>query len=79
MCLTEPGRVIEVEDGMALIAVGSGRKRALTLLVPDVRAGEQVVIGAGAIVRRIEEAEAEALRRAYHVAMGDIDRAAETE
>jgi hydrogenase assembly chaperone HypC/HupF len=70
MCLTEPGLVVEVEPGVALVAFGDRRRRALTLLVPDVQVGDQVVVSAGAVVTRVDEDRATAMRDAFHRAAG---------
>jgi len=70
MCLTEPGMVVAVEPGAATVAFGSRRRRALTLLVPDVRVGDQVVVSAGAVIRRVGDADARAMRDAFATATG---------
>jgi len=68
VCLLAPGLVTAIDDGMALVEVEGVTRRALTLLSPDVRAGDWVIVGAGAVIRRVPKDEArtieEALRRA---------------
>jgi hydrogenase expression/formation protein HypC len=58
MCVAIPGRVISVDDDGALVEVRGRRRRALTVLLPDVRAGEYVLISNGMIVERLSEDEA---------------------
>ncbi len=62
MCRSTIGRVISVEDGYAVVDLEGVRRRASTLLVPDVRADELVLIGLGSVLGRVEPADLEALR-----------------
>jgi len=76
MCLAYPGRVTRVApDGVTVSTEGRAR-RASALLHPDVRAGDWVLVAAGTIVRRLDAAEAEAIRHALATA---IDRTTERE
>ena len=63
MCLTAPGLVIAVDEDAALVRVGDVARRALTLLAPDVQPGDWVLVGAGAVIRRIGPDEAESTQR----------------
>lgn len=64
MCITSPGRVIELDARGAIVELAGARRRASTLVVPEVAVGDWVLIGAGSILRRLEEAEAIELSRA---------------
>jgi hydrogenase assembly chaperone HypC/HupF len=66
MCLSFPGTVVDVDGGGALVETEGRRRRASTLLIPDVRSGDRVVVAAGTIVERLdawEAAEIDALLR----------------
>jgi hydrogenase assembly chaperone HypC/HupF len=73
MCLAFPGRVTEVAPDGAMVSTEGRLRHASTLLHPDVRPGEWVIVAAGSIVRRLDDAEAEAIRQALTAA---IDRTA---
>lgn len=54
MCLVAPGLVTEVDAGVAVVAIDGRTRRALTLLTPEVRPGDWVLVGAGAVIRRLD-------------------------
>jgi hydrogenase assembly chaperone HypC/HupF len=57
MCLTQPATVLTCRENEVLVAV-DGRERLITnLLVPDVRVGDHVLVGLGAVLARISAAE----------------------
>lgn len=62
MCLTLPGRVIEVDEGSALVELDGRRRRASTLLHPGVQAGDWVFVAAGTIIERLDPSEADFIR-----------------
>ncbi len=62
MCRSTIGRVIAVEDGYAVVDLDGVRRRASTLLVPDLEPGELVLIGLGSVLGRVEPADLAALR-----------------
>jgi hydrogenase assembly chaperone HypC/HupF len=64
MCLTSPGLVTATGDGTALVRIEGITRTALTLLTPDVQVGDWVLVGAGAVIRRIRPDEAESTRHA---------------
>jgi hydrogenase assembly chaperone HypC/HupF len=74
MCLAFPGRVTAVAPDGATISTEGQVRRASTLLHPDVRPGDWVLVAAGTIVRRLDDLEAQAIRRALNEA---IDRTAQ--
>jgi hydrogenase assembly chaperone HypC/HupF len=60
MCLSAAGRVISVQadEDAARVDIGGRVRRASTWLVPDAAPGDWVEVGAGALLRRLSEAEA---------------------
>jgi hydrogenase assembly chaperone HypC/HupF len=58
MCLTAPARVLAIDAEGATVLIGGHERRASTLVVPDVRVGDWVVVGAGTILERIDPPEA---------------------
>lgn len=63
MCIGYPGRVVRIEDGVATVDDGERRRRATTLLLPDVGPGAWVLVAAGTIVRELEPDDAADLAR----------------
>jgi hydrogenase assembly chaperone HypC/HupF len=68
MCITAPGLVTAVGDGTAQVHIDGMTRTALTLLTPGVRPGDWVLVGAGAVIRRIPRDEAKSIRRALDAA-----------
>jgi hydrogenase expression/formation protein HypC len=60
MCLAIPARVINVEDEMGTIDLDGTRRRVSLLLQDDVKVGDYVIVHAGFVIHKIDEAEAEA-------------------
>lgn len=69
MCIAFPGRVVSVDETGATVDLEGRLRRASTLLEPDVAAGEWVMIAAGTIVERLDEARAAEIRDALHHAI----------
>lgn len=69
MCISYPGRVVELDGGNAVVDTVGRRRRASTLVVPDVAVGEWVLVGAGSILRRLDPADALALTQALDTAL----------
>jgi hydrogenase assembly chaperone HypC/HupF len=63
MCISAPGLVTAVDEGVAHVRVDGMTRTALTLLTPGVRPGDWVLVGAGAVIRRIPRDEARSIRR----------------
>ena len=61
MCIEVPGRVIEVDADGATVLRDGRRRRASTLLIPDVQPGDWVFVAAGTIVERLEPDEASSI------------------
>jgi hydrogenase assembly chaperone HypC/HupF len=62
MCLSFPGQVVGLDTSGAVVDTEGRRRRASTLLVPDVAIGDWVAVAAGTIVDRLTPAEAAELR-----------------
>ena len=68
MCLTAPARVLSVEAGGATVLLGGRERRASTLVVPEVRVGDWVIVAAGTILEQIDPLEAAQLAAAVNEA-----------
>jgi hydrogenase expression/formation protein HypC len=68
MCISYPGRVIDLDGSIALVATDGRIRRATTLAMPEVGVGDWVVVAAGAIVDRLDEADADEISRLLDVA-----------
>lgn len=53
MCAAVEATVIEVRGDAAIVEWDGRRRGATTLLVPDVRAGERVLVAFGSILGRV--------------------------
>jgi hydrogenase assembly chaperone HypC/HupF len=62
MCLSFPGQVVAVDASGAVVDTDGRRRRASTLLVPDVAVGDWVAVAAGTIVDRLTPTEAAELQ-----------------
>jgi len=61
MCITLPGRVIGFDGEDAVVEVAGRIRRASRLVVPDVQPGDWVIVGSGAVLRRLDPDEAAAI------------------
>ena len=68
MCIGYPGRVIDLDATGATVVTEGRTRRASTVVVPDVRVGDWVTVAAGAIVARLEPADAAWIRRRLRAA-----------
>ena len=59
MCVAIPYKVVEVkENSLAEIEIAGIRHKVSSALVPDVKAGDWVLVNLGTIITRIDESEA---------------------
>jgi hydrogenase assembly chaperone HypC/HupF len=58
MCIPFPGRVVDVDAEGATVSTDGRTRRATTLIVPDVAVGDWVIVGSGAVLRRLDPADA---------------------
>ena len=64
MCLGTPGLVVALDPDGATIEADGRRRRANTLILPDLAVGEWVYVAAGTVIERLAPDEAEAIRTA---------------
>ena len=65
MCVSMLARVVAIDATGALVAADKDLpRRAGTLLYPDVRVGEWVLVGAGTIIQRLTPDEARLMAEA---------------
>ena len=76
MCISYPGRVVALEGANAVVDTTGRRRRASTLLFPEITVGEWVMVGAGSILRRLDDAEATALTETLDAARAAAGTAA---
>jgi hydrogenase assembly chaperone HypC/HupF len=62
MCVTFPGQVVSVGPAGATVRTEGRTRQASTLLYPEVRPGEWVLVAVGTIVQRLSDEEAGAIR-----------------
>ena len=55
MCLGIPGRVVEINKGIAHVDVGGTKKEASLLLMEDVVIGDYVIVHAGFAIEKVDE------------------------
>jgi hydrogenase expression/formation protein HypC len=60
MCLAVPAKLIECEADEAIADLHGNRVRISTLLVPQARIGDWVLIHAGFAIQKLEQDQAEA-------------------
>ena len=59
MCVAIPYKVLEVKDNSWVeIEIAGVRHRLSSALVPDVKAGDWVLVNLGTVITRIDESEA---------------------
>jgi len=59
MCVAIPYKILEVkETSLAEIEIAGVRHKVSSALVPDVKAGDWVLVNLGTIITRIDESEA---------------------
>ena len=59
MCISFPGLVLAVDATGATVETEGRRRRASTLLFPDIAVGDRVVVAAGTIVDRLDAWQAD--------------------
>ncbi|HBA93510.1 MAG TPA: hydrogenase assembly protein HypC [Ruminococcaceae bacterium] len=65
MCVASPGRVIEIENGMAKIEYASNITTANAGIV-DCKVGDWVLVHAGLIIQVLPENEAEYMKELFN-------------
>jgi hydrogenase assembly chaperone HypC/HupF len=70
MCLDFPGRVIERSGDVCTVECDGRKRRASTLLYPELVAGDWVYVAAGTVVERLDEATAQQINQELAIAKG---------
>lgn len=66
MCVAIPYQVLEVkENSWAEIEIAGARHKVSLVLVPEVNAGDWVLVNVGTVIARIEEDEAKEIINLY--------------
>ena len=61
MCMSRPGRVVQVRDGAAEVDVAGRRAWFNALLVPELRPGAWVLTHTSLVLSEISESDAESI------------------
>lgn len=75
MCIAAPARLLAIEASDAIVEIDGRRRRASMLLRPDVQIDDWVLVAAGTVIRRIDEAEARDLAQSLAAAMAATEPA----
>jgi hydrogenase assembly chaperone HypC/HupF len=73
MCITAPAQVVDLDAQGAVVDVDGRRRRASTLVIPDVAVGDWVMVGAGTVLRRLDPEEAAGIARTIRTAAAASD------
>jgi hydrogenase expression/formation protein HypC len=74
MCISIPSTVISIDGDQAEIDTLGSRRFASTLLMPEVKVGDYVLVSVGSIARILDEGEAEASLALFRELMAlDLD------
>ena len=65
MCLTQPATVLARFDDEVLVELDGRNRLVANLVVPDLRVGDEVLVGLGNVLTRITDAEAAAARELF--------------
>ncbi len=70
MCLSVPARVEKISGLNATVDFGGTKKEVSIMLFPDLKVGDFVLVHAGFVIQKLDEAEAvktiEAFKEIYH-------------
>ena len=69
MCLIQPATVLALFDQEVLVEVDGRNRLVANLIVPDLRVGDEVLVGLGSVLARITDAEAAATRELIDAAL----------
>jgi len=59
MCLGVPAKILEINDGSAVVELGGVRREISVMLVDDVSVGGWVIVHAGFAIEKLSEEEAQ--------------------
>ncbi len=69
MCMSLPALVVALDPLGATVETEGRRSHASTVLEPEARVGDWVLVSAGTVVRRLEPEQADEIRRTLLEAM----------
>lgn len=72
MCLDFPALVVARDGDVAVVLADGRRRRASTLLLPDVAVGDWVHVAVGTIIERLSAADAQEITQQLDQARGAI-------
>ena len=72
MCLDFAARVTSVDGEVATVDSDGRRRRASTLMVPDIAVGDWVFIALGTIIERVDPAAAASINEELKAAQGKM-------
>ena len=70
MCIDFSGRVIERNGDLVVVEGDGRRRRASTLLYPDLALGDWVYVAFGTVIERLDEDTAQGINREIAIAKG---------
>ena len=70
MCLDFPGHVIERDGDVAVVECTGRRRRASTLLFPDLAVGDCVYVAFGTVIERLDEETGQRINHELAIAKG---------
>ena len=71
MCVAYPGQVLEISGDRALVETQGLTRRASTMLVPEIAAGDWVLVSAGTVLQILDADEARTIRQQLDVVLRD--------
>ncbi len=63
MCVTYPGRVLELDGSFAIVDIEGERRRASLVIAPEARVGDWVIVAVGTVLEVLDPAAADEVRR----------------
>ncbi len=69
MCIGYPARVLSFDSTDASVEMDGRRRHASMLLRPRIAVGDWVLVAAGTVIRRLDEAEADDIRTTIDAAV----------
>ena len=58
MCLAVPGKIIEIQDMIAVVEIAGVTRKISLMLLPETKVGDFVLVHAGFAIQAIDEEEA---------------------
>jgi hydrogenase assembly chaperone HypC/HupF len=69
MCIGFPGVVVAIDSRGATVETEGRRRRASTLLLPDIQVGDSVIVAAGTVLERLDPSDAAHIRDTLRAAI----------